>query len=256
MKLVRPLVHQLSNPVTDRYLSMLQPIKKKRLSQEAVESIKSYIFERNLDSGERLPTERELSESLSISRASVREALRVLEIMGFIVVKPGSGIYFKGWTDDLALPLSVWLPLNKERLWESYEVRQAIEPSIASLAAQRVTQETIKKMESCMDNFRSCQAESDLAGMILADTEFHQTIARATRNRTLILIMNTIASGLTEGWKASLRTPHRPEKTIIEHQEIYDAIKSRNPEDAKKAMTLHLSRAVKEINQLDNPNDK
>jgi GntR family transcriptional regulator, transcriptional repressor for pyruvate dehydrogenase complex len=226
---------------------MLEPITRKRLSESAVESIKVYITERNLVSGDQLPTEREFGEALNISRASVREALRMLEIAGLIVVKPGSGIYFKGWTDDLSIPLNTWLPLNDETLRENYEVRQLIEPRSAYLAAERISPERIEKLTGLVEKFQQCVNENDLPGMILADTEFHKLIAQATNNKTLSLLMNTITRYLTEAWKASLRIPQRPQKSIIEHKAIYDAIKNRDPELAGRNMAIHLANAVKEI---------
>jgi GntR family transcriptional repressor for pyruvate dehydrogenase complex len=81
----------------------------------------------------------------------------------------------------------------------------------------------------------------------LADTEFHRQIAQATKNKTLVSLMNTITRFLTEAWKASLRIPQRPQKTIIEHQAIVDAINSHDAKTASKEMATHLTNAVKEI---------
>ena len=226
---------------------MLEPISKKRLSQSALEAIKSFINDRRLAPGDKLPTERELGEALNISRAPVREALRILEITGLIVVKPGSGIYFKGWTDELALPYTDWLPLNDETLRENYEVRQLIEPRSAFLAAERVTPEILEKLTGLMDEFQKRVSENDLPGMIMADTEFHRLIAQATNNKTLFSLMNTITRFLTEAWKASLRIPQRPQKSILEHQAIFKALSNHDAEAASKEMAMHLANAVKEI---------
>lgn len=230
---------------------MLEPIPRTRLSQAAVESIKAYITKRNLVSGDKLPSERELCEYLHISRASVREALRILEIAGLIVVKPGSGIFFKGWTDDLALPLKTWLPMNVETLRENYEVRQLIEPRSAFMAAERISPDLLEKLKSSLDKFQSFVDQDDLPGMIMADTEFHRLIAQATKNKTLYFLMSTITRYLPEAWKASLRVPHRPRKTILEHQAILQAIREGNAPEAAHLMSIHLANAVKEIGELE-----
>ena len=171
---------------------MLEPISKTRVAESAVEAIKSYIANRQLTPGEKLPSEREMSEALNISRASVREALRTLEIIGLIEVKPGSGIYFKDMSGDLSLPLKTWLPNNEETLKEIFEVRLIIEPNTASLAAERIIPECIEKMRVSMEKFLTCVEQDDLPGMILADTQFHRLIASAAKNKTLTFIMNTI----------------------------------------------------------------
>lgn len=230
---------------------MLTPIEKTRLSDTAVESIKAFMRESKLHPGDKLPSERKMSQALNISRASVREALRVLEIIGLIEIKPGSGIYYKDAVGDLSLPLSTWLPYNEETLRETYEVRQLIEPRAAELAAERVTDEILGKMQESMHEFNRCVKEEDLPSMILADIEFHRLLAEATQNKTLTFLMSTITRFLPEAWKASLRIPQRPIKTMAEHQQVYDALSNHDPEEASRAMALHLSTAVQEISQIE-----
>ena len=230
-------------------MTVLTPVSKGRLSEAAADSILQFIRARELSPGDRLPTERELTEALGISRASVREALRFLEIGGVIEVKPGSGIYFIGWADDLAIPLAVWLPRNEETVREGYEVRETIEPRAAAFAAQRASPEAIADMEAALDSFRQCFSENNLAGMILADIDFHMRVTQGTKNKTLMLIMKSVTTNLIQPWKASLRVPRRPEKTILEHRSIIDAIKAHKPEEARNAMADHLARAVEEIEE-------
>ena len=87
--------------------------------------------------------------------------------------------------------------------------------------------------------------------MILADIEFHRLLAEATNNKTLTFLMSTITRFLPEAWKASLRIPQRPEKTMLEHQQVYNALSKHDPEEASRAMAHHLSAAVKEIRQIE-----
>ena len=235
---------------------MLEPVSKSRVSETAVESIKSFIAHQKLTPGAKLPSERELSEALNISRTSVREALRTLEIMGLIEVKPGSGVYFKDSAGDLSVPLKTWLPSNEETLREIFEVRQLIEPNIASLAAQRITPEGLEKLRICTEKFCHCFEEDDLPGMILADTQFHRLLASGTGNKTLSFIMNTITRFMPGAWKASLRVPHRPERTIQEHQKIIDAIREHDPALARQAMALHLEKAIVEIEHVTFSNNR
>jgi GntR family transcriptional repressor for pyruvate dehydrogenase complex len=229
---------------------MLEPISKTRLSQSAIEAINIYIAENDLAPGAKLPSERSLSEYLNISRASVREALRIMEIIGILEVKPGSGIFFRDRAGDLSIPLTAWLPRKEETLREIFEVRQLIEPRAAGLAAERVSPDILEKMKFCLERFGTSVEQNDLASMILADTEFHRLLATATQNKTLTFLMNTMTRYLPEGWKASLMVPQRPKKTIAEHKLIFEAIKTGDAISAIQAMTDHLATAIEEIQQL------
>jgi GntR family transcriptional repressor for pyruvate dehydrogenase complex len=226
---------------------MLKPISKSRLSQVAVERIKAYIVEQNLQPGHQLPAERQLSEALEISRNSVREALRVLEMMGMIEVKPGSGIYVKDYSGNLSLSLNVRLPQNWETLQEHFDVRLLLEPRAAALAAERATPEVIADLQEQMDRFRECVAADDLTGIITADREFHRLIAQATRHKTLSILMDTITHYLNEGWRGTLPLPGRAKKTIAEHLQIFEAIRNRDPAAAKHAMQTHLANAIQDL---------
>lgn len=229
---------------------MLEPINKTRLSEAAVEQIRDLIFHRELPPGSKLPSERQLAQTLEISRASVREALRVLEIMGLIDVKPGSGAFVKDRTEDILLPLPAWLPSHKETLREHFEVRQVIEPRAAAMAAERATPKMIQEMKETLDEFVELVEADDLAGLMLVDAEFHRQVAQATGNKTLSLLMDTITQFLLEGWKASLRVPGRIEKTTEEHQRILSAIIDKDPDGASEAMAHHLKKAVADLQEM------
>ena len=94
----------------------LQPITKTRLSEAAIEQIKELIVSENLEPGSKLPSERDLVEALGVGRSSIREALRILEIMGLVEVLPGKGAFVKALTGDLFMPLSELLSTHQESL--------------------------------------------------------------------------------------------------------------------------------------------
>jgi GntR family transcriptional repressor for pyruvate dehydrogenase complex len=226
---------------------MLRPIKKTRLAEEAVKQIRALIKGKRLKPGTRLPSERELMGKFNISRASVREALRILEIMGQIDVKPGSGIYVRGTKGDIFLPLISWLPHHKETLQNHFEARQVLEPRAASFAAQRASNKIIKSMKKTLSDFNEKMERNDLVGAIMADVEFHRLISQATENKTLMLLMDTIARYLLEGWKATLRVAGRMNKTVREHGAILAAIEKRDGERASEEMQRHLENAIQDL---------
>ncbi|MBW1732117.1 MAG: FadR family transcriptional regulator [Deltaproteobacteria bacterium] len=225
----------------------LNPIYKSRLSEAAIEQIKELITHQKLEPGSKLPSERELVSQLKISRASVREALRALEIMGLIEVKPGKGTFVKGTTIDLMLPLPDWISLHRENLENHFEARMVLEPSAAELAALRATASDMIRMKEAMAEFDRNRLENNLIGMINADIKFHGSISAATGNKTIKLLMDTITRFLFEGWKATLRLHGRPEKTIVDHGDILKAITNRNQSEARAAMERHLRNAVENL---------
>ena len=228
----------------------LKPITKTRLSEAAIEQIKEMIVDRNLEPGAKLPSERELVTSFGISRSSIREALRMLEIMGLVEVKPGKGVYVKGLTGDLFMPLSSLLSSHRETLNHHFEARLLLEPAAAALAAKRASNNDIKRLKKITKIFKENLKKENLIELIRADIEFHRLIANATNNETIEVLMNTITRYNFEGWKMSLRTKERPANTVIEHGKILEAIASGDEKKAKSAMRFHLKEAVKNLQKV------
>jgi GntR family transcriptional repressor for pyruvate dehydrogenase complex len=226
---------------------MLKPIKKNRVSDVAIQQIKQLITSGRLKPGDTLPSERKLMEQLHVSRVPVREALRVLEMMGLVDVKPGKGIFVTAPENSLFSPLKQWLGSQNETLVEHFEVRMLIEPRAAALCAQRATEQEVRSMRQSLQMFSEAYADRNLIEMIRADAQLHQLIADATGNRTLATLMSTFTTTLLEGWKGSLRTEGRGEKTVDEHAAIVDAIEKRDGARAEKRMKRHLVNALRDL---------
>lgn len=230
-------------------MQMLKPIKKQRVSDLAVEQITRWLSSQQWKPGDTLPSERRLMEHLGISRVAVREALRVLEVMGLVEVRPGRGIFVTQPDHSIFGPLERWLSIHQEALLEHFEVRMLIEPHAAGFCAQRASKDQIGAMKKALQKFKEANARKDLIGMIRSDTQLHQLIAVATGNRTLATLMGTFTSSLLEGWKASLRVEGRGDKTVLEHGAIVEAIERGDSEKAQTLMREHLKSAVRELNQ-------
>ena len=226
---------------------MLKPIQKKRVSDLIVEQIDEMIVSKKLKPGSQLSSERELVNELQVSRASLREALRILESMGVIEIKPGRGIFVADVTNSLFAPFEVWLKSHRESLIEQFEVRLVIEPDAAYFAAQRASHELILEMKKSLEHFIQCKNDNNTIGMIEYDSGFHNLIAQATNNRTLSVLMETITNSLLCGWKATLHIPSRVEKTVQEHSEILYAIENRLAEKASQMMKIHLEHAINDL---------
>src|SRR5262245_46615986 len=116
----------------------LGPIQSTRIYEEIGRQVKQLIAEGRLKTGDRLPPERELAEKFVVSRTSVREALRALESLGLIEIRPGEGTFVRQVSvDALVGPLALMLPSQREAIGELFEARRVLEPAIAALAASR-----------------------------------------------------------------------------------------------------------------------
>jgi GntR family transcriptional repressor for pyruvate dehydrogenase complex len=229
----------------------LQKISKTRLSEAAIEQIKELIVSENLGPGSKLPSERHLVEALGVGRSSIREALRIMEIMGLVEVRPGKGAFVKALTGDLFMPLSSLLRTEKESLHHHFEARMVLEPAAAGLAAQRATPEEVNRLRKNLESYKENLAQENLVGLIRADIQFHRLVANATENRTIEILMNTITRHDFHGWKAALRTKNRPLKTVTEHNRIIEAIAVGDEKKARKAMHSHLLAARRNLGLTD-----
>jgi len=172
--------------------NVFKPIRRKKISEEIVEQIKKLITSGDLNPGERIPSERELSTALGVSRPSVREAIMVLEAMGFLESRQGGGTYVRSLTDtSIADPLSAIVG-NKEPkvLYALTEVRMGLETWSAYLAAKRASDEQIVRMRTLYEIMEKQAAEGGWDAEV--DAKFHYVITEATQNTIQVHVLNTI----------------------------------------------------------------
>ena len=227
----------------------LKPIVKKRLSEDAINQIRDLILGEGMLPGDKLPTERELGKALKVSRPSIREALRMLEIMGFVYVKPGRGIYVKEVDGDLFNPLSNWLTSHKDTLKNHFEARLMLEPTVAGVAALRAKDADFEKLQIAINKFEENRREKDLVAMIRADIEFHSLIVESTGNRVIQLLFETLARFSFDGWKAALRIKSRSKRAAQEHISILEALRRRDKDAAHIRMEQHIRESIKQLRE-------
>lgn len=223
----------------------VEPVKSTRIYEEIVRQIKQMIAEGRLKSGDRLPPERELAEKFVVSRTSVREALRALESLGLVEIRPGEGTFVrKVSVEALIEPLAVMVSSHREAIGELFEARRLLEPAIAGLAAQRATAEDIEEMERILEE----QAKEIAAGRtgLPQDVQFHAAIASAAHNRAITRIVHAIMDLLTQSREESLNRPGRAERSHQDHRRVLEAIRRRDEAGAAAAMRAHVA-AVEEM---------
>jgi GntR family transcriptional repressor for pyruvate dehydrogenase complex len=224
----------------------MQSLKKERLSVMVTDAINEIIRTEKLKPGDKLYSEKELSAKHEVSRSSIREALRMLEVSGVVKVYQGKGVFISDQSEK-SHPVKKWVVENADALREHFEVRLLIEPHAAYVACQRAEEKDLEALEAHYEAFVANVRIGDVSQAIASDSAFHLAIAKATKNRTLSVLMRTMDQTLNEGWYASLHAPGRLQSSITEHGRLLQAIKDHKPEEASKAMETHLRNALSDI---------
>lgn len=219
----------------------LRPMARPRLYEQVLERLRDYVTEGKLAAGDRLPPERELAHRLGVSRASVKQAIVVLEVQGFVEVRHGGGTYLVRDTLD---PEPVeQLVERRRRLPDVLDAREAMETKLAELAAQRRSDEDIEAMAAAL-RLMEREIEAGDPGEE-GDRRFHAAVTAAARSSLLEEFMRVIADQITESRHESLRQPGRPSRSLAQHQRILDAIRAGNPKAAAAAMRKHVQTVAK-----------
>ncbi|MGO5066502.1 FadR family transcriptional regulator [Clostridium sporogenes] len=223
---------------------MFMPIKNAKVYEQVIEQIKTMIISGNLQKGDKLPSERELVDQLKVSRTSIREALRALEIVGLIKCKQGEGNFIRdNFDNSLFEPLSLVFMLEKSNKEDIIEVRRIIEVEAAALAAKRITKEQLKKLEYIIGEIKNSEDEKILVKL---DKNFHYEIAQASNNFILLNIINscsTLIDSLIQNARYKIKIMENidnKEELLDQHEKIYLALKEKDSKLASKLMNEHL----------------
>ena len=218
---------------------MLKAVEKRRAYQDVVNQILTLINNGKLKKGDQLPTERELTETLKVSRTTVREAIRSLESMKLVESRQGNGTYVLLSGKEVELQhLCTALFHERDDLMDIFHVRNIIEPSIAQLAAEYATPAEIQEMKNIVENHEANLTTGRLT--IESDTAFHLALARAAKNRVLGRLVNALIDLLAECRKEALQSDRRAEESLKGHRNILMAIEKGDGTGAKEAMRRHL----------------
>ncbi|MGG3469018.1 FadR/GntR family transcriptional regulator [Neobacillus pocheonensis] len=220
----------------------LKNIKKtEKLYVRIAEQINQSILDGTFKPGTKLPAEREIAEQLGVSRPSVREALAVLEILGVIDIKVGDGSYVKGNTSNFTLEVN---DLKKSAPFELVEARRFIEPLVVELAVERATNTQIAILQETTEVMRK-HIDDNMEEFFTQGVKFHTELGNASNNEVLSKIVEQLVHpDVHPIWKLlnqkALVSKEARLHQIEEHEEIIEAIKTKNKDLAKKAVAHHL----------------
>jgi len=200
----------------------------KPLRELVLEAIREAIIGGTLKPRERL-MEIQLAEELGVSRTPIREALRELELEGFIVMVPRKGAFVADMTfKDIA---------------DIFEIRVALEGLAAGLAAERITDEEMEDMERHLVEKADAIARGDMERLVEVDTRFHESIYKASRNDRLKGIINNLREQIQRFRATSLAYPGRMKQSLEEHRSIVEAIHARDVALARQLTQEHIENA-------------
>ncbi|AQU70316.1 FadR/GntR family transcriptional regulator [Streptomyces niveus] len=229
----------------------LRPMTRPRLYEQVLDRLRHHVAEGDLRAGDRLPPERELAGRLGVSRASVKQAIVVLEVQGLVEVRHGGGTYLV--RDSLDAEPVERLVERKRRLPDVLEAREALETKLAELAAERRTADDLTAMREALDHMAD-EIEAGGPG-VEGDRLFHAAVTAAAHSGLLAEFMRSIAEQITESRNESLRQPGRPHRSLTQHRAILEAIEGQLGKAAATAMRRHV-RTVAKVRLLDwNPGD-
>ncbi len=221
---------------------MLKKVSKNTVAAQVITQLTDLIRGGSLRPGDRLPSEREMSEQLGVSRPPIREALRAIEYAGIIETRYGDGIYVKSdifptGTDPLFSSL-----LNQYTLEEMIEMRKIIELASVKLAIERATDDDVEAIREAQR--RGGASLGDMDRFIEYDFAFHSSIAETSRNSLLFKSVKTMRTLMSEfNHELLVRRSYR-ENVNDQHALICDALERRDTAAAVAAMDSHLMNVV------------
>jgi GntR family transcriptional regulator, transcriptional repressor for pyruvate dehydrogenase complex len=223
------------------------PVQTTKLFEQITEQIEQQILRGDLQSGDRLPTERELAEQFHASRTAVREAMKILAQKGLLEMRPGRGtIVINGTSQALRDSLGLMLRVAQvDSARELVEVREILEPEIAALAAVRATERDVVDLREAVETMDAHLHDAD--AFISADNFFHQVLAKATQNALVLTLMDPIMELLSEQRKQIFFVDGGPLRGQFHHKQLLDAVGYHDPEAARNAMRAHLQQVRADV---------
>ena len=198
------------------------------LREVVCETLRDAIRKGILKPGERL-MEIQLAEELGVSRTPVREAIRKLELEGYVIMMPRRGTYVAN--------------LSIRDVNEVFEIRTSLDSLASGLAAERITDEELERLQRLLVRISEYVETNDMEKIVETDTEFHDLLYQASRNTRLVGIIFNLREQLTRFRTTSMAFPGRLAATLEEHRRIVEAIAQGDVKEAQAAAEYHMEKS-------------
>lgn len=207
------------------------------------------IYAGRLKKGDQLDSDRELARKMNVGRSAVREALKVLDVLGMIDIRPGQGTYItKREANFFIIPLSWSLFLNGGQIDSILEVRDMLEVKAAELTAKSQDEQGLARLTEIYNRGYQSYIAKDNTAFLEADMDFHICIAECSGNQVIYSMIQTIRNLLKRVSETGMVDEEQMGQIYDEHKGIYAAIITKKPEEAGQAMRVHMENSLKRYN--------
>jgi GntR family transcriptional repressor for pyruvate dehydrogenase complex len=210
------------------------------LTDEAIQKIKDMIQSGELKPGDKIPREPDLAEQLGLSRNSLREAVKALALINVLDVRRGDGTYVTSLTPDLLLDAVAFVVdfHQDASIPDFLAVRRILEPAAAAIAATRIDNDALAELRADLE---ALPDDIDAEAMLEHELKFHTAVASASGNEVLSLLVESISAPAQKAriWREQ-SDPATRAAAIREHRTIVEALESRDGDQARAAMLIHV----------------
>ena len=225
---------------------MFRQVTRVRLKEQVAESFLNMILSGEYKPGDRFPTERTLVGELGVSRTVVREALNLLETRGVVRIEHGKGV----WVNEdsgraLHDAFGLLFRIDPESLWDLLEMRKVLEIEVAGFAAERASAEDTDAMQATLDRMRDRIDAPE--GYVEADLEFHNLVARSSRNKVLMRMIESNTGLLLASRELTGARPSNARRALRAHEAILERVRGRDAVGARREMAGHLEVTEQDI---------
>lgn len=207
------------------------------------------LFTKKLKKGDKIESDRVLAAKLGVGRSAIREALKVLDVLGMIDIRPGQGTYISNnETNFFIIPLSWSLFLNGSQIDNIVELRNLLEIKAATLAAECKNEQVLNKLHDVSHRIHTAFVEKDYKEFLNADLEFHICIAECSGNQVIYSMILTISNLMRHVSGTGMVDEEQLQEIYDEHQKIYGLILASDADGAAEAMREHLEKSLGRYN--------
>ncbi len=232
----------------------METIKRVPIVEQVMRNLQELIIERDYKPGDKMPTEKEVCEMFHVGRSTVREAYRMLQIMGVLESRQGSGsIVAQKISQSQQTGVREWFKQNGTKISDYMEVRIALEPTAASLAVQRATNKEINHIKEIHDLFCQAFEQNNALKMSEYDEAFHMAIAEASHNQLIVKMEKMISDCISDYRKQSFSVIENAKHAVLPHKIILDALCQRDPQAGENAVKQHLKISLVDMEGIINP---
>lgn len=230
----------------------MKEIQRMSITDSVVATIKELIISGEYSINDKLPTEMALCQELKVSRTCVREALRVLQALGFVEIRPGKGAFVADFEKKSERSQGVFSNLDDARFHDFMEVRMAIETLSVRLAVERCSDTELQSLKEIHEAFLEANSSHDMIKLIMLDELFHKQIVECTKNPLLVDINKQVLDAFRVYRSDSFSNNTVYQNAVEPHSRILLCFETHNPALAVEEMKKHLDITTKDMEMINN----